>query len=314
MSSTESSATPLPDPYAGIPPEQRPGAQRDLGRAVYRLRKRATATALGARGRWLSITGHDAPLDNLFFATVQRSGSQWLKQVLADPRIVARSGLAMYPQHRYEWGEFVKRFPRFTFVPGLYMSYDLYEEITKPARYRTIYVVRDPRTIVVSWYWAARDTHSMMGKIIKHRAALQELDLDDGLEYCIRALATRFADMRTWADNAADPNVLLVRFEDLTADPATGLRAILDHCDIVVPEPELAAVITDYDREQMRRRDLERREPGRESHYRARGSDHREAFRARHYESFRRVAGDLAETLGYEPAPADGGNHSSMSS
>jgi len=51
------------------------------------------------------------------------------------------------------------------------MSYDLYEEIQKPERYRTIYVQRDPRDVIVSWYWSMLETHVLMGKVGKYRKA-----------------------------------------------------------------------------------------------------------------------------------------------
>ena len=39
--------------------------------------------------------------------------------------------------------------------------------IDKPAPYRTFYPVRDPRDMVVSWYFSMRDTHRVFGPIAR---------------------------------------------------------------------------------------------------------------------------------------------------
>lgn len=262
-------------------------------------RKRSHVASLYMREVALKASGSRPPIDNLYFATVQRSGSQWLRQLFSDARLRQHTGLAGFPQHRYEWGEFFKRFPAYTFVPGLYMSYGLYDEIRKPPRYRTLYVIRDPRSIVVSWYWAARDTHSMMGKIPKHRAILKHLNQEAGISYAIREHTTRFADMRTWAYNSDDRHVTIMRFEELTANTFAAIDALLQECDVVVPPDELAEILSHYTKEKMRNRDLRSRSAGAESHYRKRTSDYRSVFTSEHTRLFRSIAGDLPELLGY---------------
>lgn len=236
---------------------------------------------------------------NVYFATVQRSGSQWLKAVFADDRIQDVTGLQVYPQHRYEWNEFKQRFPPYTLVPGLYMSYDLYEEISRPEPYRTIYVLRDPRNIALSWYWAAKETHIPMGKIDGYRRDLRQLDLEDGIAYSIRALAGKFTDIRTWMYHRDDPHVRIVRFEELTSNPEGELAEVLSHCRLRIPQELLLQVMQDYTKEKMRSRDLQRRPDGVDSHYRARSSDHRDTFTPRHYELFEQVTGDLLDLTGY---------------
>jgi hypothetical protein len=277
----------------------------DLRSDVYRVRKRAVVASLYLRERRIALSGWDRGVENIYFGTIQRSGSQWIRELFDDPRIRRFTGLPSFPQHRYEWDEFVKRYPRYTFVPGLYMSYDLYEEIDKPRHYRTFYVIRDPRSIAVSWYWAALKTHSLMGKIGKYRQDLQRLNFDEGLSYSIRALAGKFTDMRTWMYNAGDPNVLIVKFEDVTAGPMPHFRRIFQHCDVRIPDAELEATLADYTREKMRARSLVgREEKNVDTHYRARSSDYRDVFTPEHHELFRNVTGDLVELLGYEPSRA----------
>jgi hypothetical protein len=269
-----------------------------------RERLRETNTFLALRGRVMRYTGGGGGtgVQNLYLPTVQRSGSQWMKNVLADMRIRKYTRLRPFPQRRYEWGEFVKRFPLHTFVPGLYMSYDLYEEIEKPQRYRTVFVMRDPRSLTVSWYHAMRKTHVLMGKVGRYREDLARLDFNDGISYCIKALTGKFADMRTWMDHRDDRNVTILKFEDMAADTTSAIGRILKDCGFDVPADVLANVMREYDKEEMRKRDPRTQADPNGSHYRKSTSDHRGVFTPEHYKLFREVTGNLVSYLGYDDA------------
>lgn len=264
------------------------------------IRRQQKDLYLAARGRVKKSTGGSLPIENLFMGTVQKSGSQWFKSIFSDPRIQAKTGLLTYPQRRYEYTQFKRRFPVGCFVPGLYMSYDLYDEIEKPKNYKTFYVIRDPRDIIVSWYWSMKDTHSLMGKVGKFRATLHSLDFKNGLHYCIDAFHMKLACMRSWALNFDDPRVLPVYFEDIVTRPQAVIQDILNFAAVEAGAAEVAAVTQDYTKRKMRERDLQRRVGGSDSHYRSKASRHTDAFDKDHYEHFYRSTGDLVEVLGYE--------------
>ena len=268
---------------------------------------------LNTRGWWMNrggggggSSGNGWPMQNVYFPTVQRSGSQWIREVFSDRRIQKYTGLRPYPQRRYEWGEFVRRFPLYTFVPGLYVSYDLYEEIEKPERYRTFYVLRDPRSIVVSWYHAMARTHVLMGKVGKYREDLSKLSFHDGITYCIKALTGKFADMRTWWDHRDDPNVTILRFEEMIRDTTGAMARVLAESGAKVPPEVLAEVMRAYGKDEMRKKDPRAAADPNMSHYRPTTSDHREAFTDEHYRLFRDVTGNLVTYLGYQEFDAPG--------
>lgn len=262
-------------------------------------RRTAQRMSLAARGWAQNLIRSRPLLDNVYHACIQKSGSQWIKSVFQDPRIVEYTGLRCYPQQRYEWGEFKRRFPKGVFVPGLYIPYGLYDEIEKTDRYRTFYVVRDPRDIAVSWYYSMLYTHDPVGKVPMYRHKLEQLDASDGLAYCIRALHLKFAFMRSWWANRSDPAVLLIRFEELTQHPSRVFDRVLTHCGYQIPVAVVDQVLADYTKDKMRQRDLERRNDER-SHYRAHSKGWREAFTERHITLFKHENGNLAEALGYE--------------
>lgn len=264
------------------------------------LRQRARMRALAA------FRPRGGVPTNVYYATVQKTGSHWIKAIFNDSRLRHYSRLWSYPGHRYEWDEFHKRFPRSHFVPTLFISYGQYEEIIKPADHRTFYVMRDPRDIVTSWYHSMRYTHRLAGKVAKHRAILQSMSQDDGITYCIETLSYRFSFIRTWAiEGPKDPAVLLVRFEHLVAHPKEEFRRIMAHCRIPIPDAELDLLLDDYTKDKMRVLDedarsfIRRRTLSDESHYRSKASTWQEAFTEDHMALFLRINGDLLQCLGY---------------
>lgn len=264
---------------------------------------RRNAAQIRAVGK--AATFPESNPQNIYHASIQKTGSHWVKSVFSDPRIREYTHLATYPGHRYEWDEFHKRFPKYHFVPGLFISYGSYEEIEKPERYKTFYVVRDPRDVVVSWYFSIRDTHRLAGKVAQYRKRLRSLGQEEGIAFCIRTLAYKFAFMRTWAYNADDPNVMLVKFEDLVAEPVRYWGKIFDHCGIDIPSTVLRDVLSDYDKEGMRRREqnrsfLRKRSTSNRSHYRKDERDWENLFTRRHKEMFSAINGNLLQVLGYE--------------
>lgn len=254
---------------------------------------------LGLRGVYKKIIAPERTT-NLFHATVQKTGSQWIRSVFSDERMVRCTGLPVYPQHRYEWNEFQDRFPRYTFVPGLYISYPSFEEIIKPEDWKAFYVLRDPRDVVISWYYSTLETHEAMGKVPQHRDVLKQLDFQEGVSYCIRELSLKFQFMRTWAYHSSDPNVMMVRFEDLISEPLAEFGRIFDFCKLEVPDAVLSEVLHDYTKEKMRERDLKRRRHGtKRSHYRRKETDWRSVFADEHRDLFYSITGDLVDILGY---------------
>lgn len=263
---------------------------------TFKRKTRNALTCLYLNVRQFSLS--KKRVENLYIATVQKTGSQWVKALLNDSEIRALTKLKRFPQHRYEFNEFKARFPRGTFVPGLYVSYDLYEEIHKPRNFKVCYVMRDPRDIIVSWYFSMRDTHGEMGKVKKYREDLKKLDLDAGLHYCIEAFSMKLMAMRTWANNQHDPNLIILKFEELTQNPAIELRRLLDFMNVEHHQCDIEKIVKNYSKETMRNKDILKRN-SEKSHYRSDNSGYRKYFNNSHHIHFRNVTGDLLEKLNY---------------
>lgn len=257
------------------------------------------------RSWFKTLSFNRPPVVNIYHAAIQKTASHHVKAVFKDKRIKKHTKLPSFPGHRYEWDEFKKKFPKYHFVPGLFISYGQYEEIKKPKRHRTFYIIRDPRNIIVSWYYSTLETHRLAGKVGKYRKILQNLDLDRGIKFCIQTLQYKFSFMRSWIYNRSDPNVLIVKFENLVQSPFETYKKIFSHCGVAIPDNVLEDVLKDHTKDTMRELEkssffIFKRSLSGKSHYRTRSNNWREVMSEQNLKYFYTVNGNLLEELGYE--------------
>jgi hypothetical protein len=260
---------------------------------------------------WLRVR-HRSTNQNVYHCTVQKSASQWMRGILSDPRIYRYSGLSAYAwEHQLPGGydprkiterRFPEPFRPATIVTPIYIDFEGFAAIRKPERYKAFFVMRDPRDVLVSWYFSIRWSHALLGEIERIRGDLATLTEADGLLYSIDFLADYglFVAQRSWASAPTnDPNVMLVRHEDLTAPGnVPAIEHVLNHCDIRVPRKVLEEVLDTYSFEK-----LSGRKPGQEdpkAHYR-KGvpGDWRNHFNEKIHARFTAVAGDLISLWNY---------------
>ena len=130
-------------------------------------------------------------LDNIYYCCSQKTGSQWLKQVLIDPTFFQSTGLKILPYVALgmKYARVDRAIPLHAVLAHLYASYDAYASIPKPARFKTFYIVRDPRDCVVSWYYSARFSHNLIDPIPWLRERLGATDFEGGMIFLIDTLA-----------------------------------------------------------------------------------------------------------------------------
>jgi hypothetical protein len=223
--------------------DQHPALSR-RARTVYKVVKRTylQAAALGKR-----IASKGEATQNIYHASIQRTGSRWIRRVFSDPRIQQYSGLWTYPQHEYEIRDHHDYFPKYTFVPGLYISYEQYLRIKKPEKYKTFYVIRDPRDATISWYKSMRNTHKPVNESVDYyRKKFSKLGKKEGLIEAIKLYQVKISFMKDWYIQAKDaPNVFIVKFEDVTRNPKKEFQKIFKNCGIKIPKKILTEVVED---------------------------------------------------------------------
>jgi hypothetical protein len=136
-------------------------------------------------------------MDNLYYCCAQKTGSQWLKQILIDPAFFQATGLKVLPYVALgmKFARLDQAVPPHTVLTHLYAGYDAYAAIPKPARFKTFYIVRDPRNAVVSWYSCREMASRRRGSAAPnppHRA-----EGGYGLSLCISNSTRRFGRDQT---------------------------------------------------------------------------------------------------------------------
>ncbi len=240
-------------------------------------------------------------LENIFLCSVQKTGSKWFKKIFSDVRLNKYTNLNVFPQHDYEYTEGFRKFPKYSLVPGLYISYQHYMLIEKPKNYKTIYIYRDPRNIVVSWFYSMLKTHYPRSGVNEVRERLELMSKEDGLLYSIQFLNEKFSFIRSWIElGKDDPNVYFVRFEEFSEDPLKHFINLLDFCNIEIPLSILKEILNEYSKDEMRKADLKLRKDKSESHYRMEKTNYASEFLDIHYQMFYNSTGNLIEVLGYD--------------
>jgi hypothetical protein len=251
---------------------------------------------------------------NVFHCTTQKAGSLWLARIFSDRLVYKYSGLTSYSYDRQFPNSFDPRFPTEKFINDpfprrkiatpLYVDYHSYKSIPKPSKFKTIFVIRDPRDIVVSYYFSTINTHKLIGRIPRVRRALQSLEEQDAWIYMLHYVHYYgiFDSQLSWVDHGStDPDVLLVRFEDLISeDGIYRWKEVFHHFDTNIPDDALGQVLENNNFASL----SGGRQPGienQDSHYR-KGihGDWVNYFSNTVTHQFKQLTGDLVPKLGYE--------------
>ena len=251
-------------------------------------------------------------LRNVYHCCVHKTGSQWIRKVLADPDVYRATGLRTYayaprlPEERKNLGysglRFDTPFPRHTIVSPMYIDLEGFEALPKPEPWRALFVMRDPRDVAVSWYFSSTRSHPTRTNqsLQRTREQLRALEEEQGLIFTIRRLQDYglFHALRSW-NQAASEDVLVVRYEDLIGDDA-GERwdRVLDHCDVRLTPSERRALLQRYSFERLSGRAPGQEDPGSKLRKGVAG-DWRNHFTPAVAEAFVEVTSDLAAEIGY---------------
>lgn len=183
---------------------------------IYGIRK-IVKYALGTdiAGRGLAVRP-----DDTFLVSYPRSGNTWTRFLIANLLHPSEQvGFAtierIIPDAEAQSSRYLKRIPS----PRVIKSHQYFDH-----RYpKVIYIVRDPRDVVLSYYDFER----------KYRSVQDGFPIED---YVIRFVQGRLksADWGTWAENVGTwiaarqghPDFLLLRYEDMLSDPMAKLTEV----------------------------------------------------------------------------------------
>lgn len=255
---------------------------------------------------------HVSSAENVYHCCVHKTASQWIRKIFSDSRTFKYSGLEVYSAETGSDGAdtrpmtertYEQAFPRGTIVTPLYIDFAGFQRIPKPVQFRAFFVPRDPRDVVISWYFSVKLSHKVMGLIGDVREKLQVLPEEEGLQFVIEFVNTRggFAALRSWQQNVAgDDRLRIFQYEELTDERQFATwKQLLAHCDIGMPDEVLKEVLKEYAFSALTK-GRARGEEDQKSHLR-KGvhGDWKNHFTPAVEKKFRAVTGSLVEELGY---------------
>ena len=243
-------------------------------------------------------------LDTIYHCCTQKTASQWFRAVFNDAAFYRYTGLVTYPfvQLGLRSAFIPKAFPSGTVATHLYIDHPTYENIPKPDRFKTFFILRDPRDSVVSWYFSAKHSHTPVNPMPQLRQDLEKLDLVQGLQYIIDKLVEfgSFDAQRSWQVVAGHESVALFRYEDLVSDSRTFLTSLFAYLDITMPQHEIDSLSERFSFEKF----SGGRKQGQEdvhNHYRKGiAGDWKNYFDESVLRYFNDKTDDLVKVLGYE--------------
>lgn len=202
--------------------------------SLYRRLKYVVQLGLG-----LDVAGHEFTVfpDDVFLVSYPKSGNTWTRFLVAnlahpeEPANFANIN-RLTPDPEAASRKFLKSVPR----PRILKSHLAF----RPAYKRVIYIVRDPRDVALSEYHFSIKT--------------RQLDEGAAVEPFVKTFVTGqqvHADVGSWGENVAswlaargqNRSFLLIRYEDLLAEPVHELAKIAAFIGIEAGEERLTKVV-----------------------------------------------------------------------
>jgi len=194
----------------------------------------------------------------IFHCCVQKTASQWFKFILNLDILQKASKLSSYyPYHeKFNRSDNIFRSnsyeecPKNSIISPLYIDYDTFYRIPKPKNYRAFFVTRDPRDILISWYFSTKYSHGQDGYIDNYISDLSRThEIEEGLLYSIDALSEfgLWKTIESWKTSYSPNNDMIVNFEDLTGEnQLEHWIKLLDFIEIQMDTPKLESLLNTY--------------------------------------------------------------------
>lgn len=201
--------------------------------------------------------GPPADIDSFFVFSMHKTGSTLLNEMLVE--VCAIAGVPIFSPEQIEFRNgqpigkldvavqqrFVRRgyaFPGFRQFPDYLNGFDL-------TPFKKIFLVRDPRDMVVSHYFSHKISHPMppgvLGeKMQEIRSKLQEMPIDEYALWFGKVISSSF---QNYAASIFDANLKVFRYEDVIFRKRQWLKDVTDYVGIDLPESEIHRIADERD-------------------------------------------------------------------
>ncbi len=243
----------------------------------------------------------------IYHCCIQKSASQWFFYFWND--VVIRNSLNLRyfnPNEDFclRTPEILRKLqwlPKYRIVSPLFVRYPDFERMKKPQEYKTFFVARDPRDVIVSSYFSMRYSHPSNPHVEKMRDDLMGMSKEEGIEYFIHhSQLGYFVLLDEWIRAYESNHFAWFRYEDLFGnDQLEHFKRLMDYLEGEISKEALQEVLNRNSFGKISGRD--RGEENIHDHYRkGKSKDWIEHFTKKHKRLFKEFTGDLLIRLGYE--------------
>ncbi|MEQ1839029.1 MAG: sulfotransferase domain-containing protein [Verrucomicrobiales bacterium] len=207
----------------------------------------------------------------VFLITWHKCGSQWIRDLLTHHLILhfsgfSNSGTTIKSGKKEPWPEIAEG----NVVGPVYSAeYDDWVRHRRPGD-RGIVVLRDPRDMIVSWYFSLSYSHVKNDRVRELREDFLRLSPSDRLLAQVANFIIRFPSFRSWIKVGWGVSelegVYVTSYERFVADTEGELKAIVDFLGWEMPPGVLAEAVRELSFEQRSGRERGAEDPF--SHYR----------------------------------------------
>ena len=235
--------------------------------------------------------------------TFYKCGSQWIRDVLTAPEILAISGFKADPRcygdRKTGW---MNPEPLSVLGPVYNCPYAEWAAQQSP-ELRTLVVLRDPRDLMISWIYSVAFSHEQNRAVTLLREPLQEATPANRVRIAMSMFGRLNRGFRSWVRTGdASENLLITTYEKFIADQQAEFRRVFAFLGWSIPAETLRAVV-----ERLSFSKRSGRNPGEEnthSHYRKGiAGDWRNHFTRELGALFEECFGDILIQGGWEKAP-----------
>jgi hypothetical protein len=248
----------------------------------------------------------------IYHCCVQKTASQWFKAIFSDRLFTKATSFTPFDPEKNFIGTDAKElktndtFPPNSIITPLYLSYENFKEIKKPDDYKAFFVMRDPRDILISYYFSVRFSHADNPYVREERKLLESMNQEDGiLSYIKRINETHHAMyycMKTWfLEGNSNDRVMNCRYEDLFSDKQQEIfETLFAHLELPLDPAKIEKLLKKYSFKRLTG-GREKGEENKEKHLRKGISgDWKNHFTEQHKQAFKETAGQLLIDLEYE--------------
>lgn len=237
----------------------------------------------------------------LYHLTFYKSGSQWIRDVLADPRIVRYSGHELLAGGVDGQSQGLPEISPGGIAAPVYSVSAAHWSLRDSSANRALVVLRDPRDIVVSMVYSVSLSHTPTGATRLLRGPLAEASPANRIRFGMYLISHWAETLGSWKLGERVSNAYVTRYEDLVADLAGEMRRVFNFLEWDVPDQVVEEVAAENSFQSR-----SGRKPGVENEFshRRKGivGDWRNHFDRELGEAFETTFPSLLTDLGYENA------------